>query len=43
MSTVAVHGVDVEVGAVGLGGEAVIVNVDPDALNVHAGRVHGVG
>ena len=42
MSSVAVHGVDVEVRAVGLWREAVIVNVDPNTLNVDRRGVHRV-
>ena len=34
VSTVAVHGVDVDIRSVALGGEAVVTNVDPGTLNL---------
>lgn len=33
VSTVAVHGVDVDISGVTLGGEAIITDIDPSALN----------
>lgn len=42
MSTIAVHGVDVEVRAIGLRRETVVINIDPGAFNVDTGCVHGV-
>lgn len=33
--TIAVHGVDIDVGGIGLGREAVVTNVDPGALDSH--------
>ena len=46
MCAVAVHGVDIDVGGVGLGREAVIADVDPDTLHRHVldvERVEKVG
>lgn len=42
MSTITVHGVDVEVRAIGLRRETVVINIDPGAFNVDTGCVHGV-
>lgn len=42
MSTIAVHSIDVEIGAVGLGREAVVIDVDPGALDVNGRNIHRV-
>jgi hypothetical protein len=40
--TVAVHGVNVDVGSVALGGEAIITNVNPGTLNIEVLNVQRV-
>jgi hypothetical protein len=42
MRPVTVHGVDIQIRAVRLGGEAVIIDVDPRPLDPDGGGVHGV-